>query len=1028
LLSGGSGGGIFVGFGVAVTIRNSTISGNSSVGRGGGVSTAFQALSDSLTLNNVTITNNSAAIRGGGLDQFGSLGTITLSNTVLAGNSSAGSNPDCASDAASLVSLGFNLLGENTGCTLTAASGDVVGTGAAPINPLLQALADNGSAVMAGANIPGFATPMVIQTRAVFTGSPALNAANTATPLDGASGRCEATDQRGLPRPGGVACDMGAFEDQTGNGVPIVADVGVSKTDSPDPVTVNTNLTYTITVTNAGPDAAPTTALNDPLPATANFVSLTAPAGWSCTTPAVGATGTVICTHSALPSGASDVFTLVVTPTPASPASISNTATVSTLANDGNSGNDSATATTAVTGLSADLTVSKSDSPDPINLGAGNISYAIAVTNNGPGAATNAALNDVLPAGVNFASLAAAAGWTCSMPAVGTNGTVNCTNPSVAASSTHNFTLVVTPTATGTVSNTATVSATEADPVPGNNTATASTTVNASADLDANKADAADPVLAGSNITYTLNVQNLGPSPATNVVLVDTLPVSVTFVSVGAPCVHNAGIVTCNFGGLAAGAFTPNVTLVVTTTGASVPSVINTSVATANEPDPVAANNTGAETTTVNPLADISVAKTDSPDPVNVGSNLTYTVTVSNAGPSPATAVNLTDTLPAGLTFVSATPSAGTCTGTTTASCSLGTINSGSSVTVTIVATVTAAAPASLSNTATATSGVTDPNAANNTATTTTAVNAVANLGVTITDAPDPVSQGSNITYTVTVNNAGPSAAANVTATTALPANTTFVSASATAGTCALASGTITCTMGTMASGASVTATVILTANAAGAVSATVTVASTTTDPTPGNNSATASTTVNAATTDFGLNVTPTSQFVAAGQSTSFTATATPAGTGATFTSAVTFSCLVQLQVGVSCAATPATVAAGASVATSTINITTTARGLVPLRGPQQIPWPLLWLVAFSTLLLLAGVAGRRMEPLAARTLRGWSYCATLGMVLLVASLLLTQAACGQDNSGVPRGPVGVTVTATSGPVSRSFTVNVILQ
>ena len=88
--------------------------------------------------------------------------------------------------------------------------------------------------------------------------------------------------------------------------------------------------------------------------------------------------------------------------------------------------------------------------------------------------------------------------------------------------------------------------------------------------------------------------------------------------------------------------------------------------------------------------ADVSVTKTDSPDPVIVGNNLTYTLNVHNAGPTAAAAVTLTDPLPAGLTLVSATTTKGTCSGTTTISCTIGTVNSGTAndVTVTIVATV----------------------------------------------------------------------------------------------------------------------------------------------------------------------------------------------------------------------------------------------------------------------------------------------------------------------------------------------------
>src|SRR5262249_48589635 len=109
-------------------------------------------------------------------------------------------------------------------------------------------------------------------------------------------------------------------------------------------------------------------------------------------------------------------------------------------------------------------------------------------------------------------------------------------------------------------------------------------------------------------------------------------------------------------------------------------------------------------------------------DPLLEGSPLTYTITVTNNGPSTATGVRLTDALPAATTFVSATPTLGSCTGTSTVSCNIGTLANGASATVTIVVIPTIAG--SISNTATVTSGTTDNTTSNNSATATTRVNA----------------------------------------------------------------------------------------------------------------------------------------------------------------------------------------------------------------------------------------------------------------------------------------------------------------
>jgi len=118
------------------------------------------------------------------------------------------------------------------------------------------------------------------------------------------------------------------------------------------------------------------------------------------------------------------------------------------------------------------------------------------------------------------------------------------------------------------------------------------------------------------------------------------------------------------------------------------------------------------------PGADLTVSKADEPDPVIPGTPLTYTIAVTNNGPLAATGVTVMDTLPQTVTFVSSSASQGTCSGTDTVTCNLGTINDDGSVTVTIV--VTATASGTFANTASVTSGVTDPNTANNNATAST--------------------------------------------------------------------------------------------------------------------------------------------------------------------------------------------------------------------------------------------------------------------------------------------------------------------
>ena len=104
------------------------------------------------------------------------------------------------------------------------------------------------------------------------------------------------------------------------------------------------------------------------------------------------------------------------------------------------------------------------------------------------------------------------------------------------------------------------------------------------------------------------------------------------------------------------------------------------------------------------PGADLSLTKTGSVSTANVGESIVYTLTVTNHGPLVATGVTVTDTLPIGLSFQSATSSQGYCGGTSIVTCSLGTVNNGGNATVTIVAKLDQAG--SIQNTASVKSSV----------------------------------------------------------------------------------------------------------------------------------------------------------------------------------------------------------------------------------------------------------------------------------------------------------------------------------
>ena len=324
--------------------------------------------------------------------------------------------------------------------------------------------------------------------------------------------------------------------------------------------------------------------------------------------------------------------------------------------------------------------------------------------------------------------------------------------------------------------------------------------------------------------------------------MTDTLPTGVAFVSAvpsQGTCTGTA-TVTCNLGNVLRGA-TPKVTIKVKPSSAGILS--NTAAVSSSTADPTPGNNSATATTTVNPpSADVALTKTDSPDPVTAGTTLTYTITPTNNGPGKATAVTVVDTLPTGVTFVSAVPSQGTCSGTATVTCNLGNVAKLAAPKVTIK--VKPSSAGTLSNTAKVSSTSSDPTAANDSATATTTVNPPsADVALTKTDSPDPVTVGTALTYTITAKNNGPGKATGVTVTDSLPAGVTFVSAVPSQGTCS-GTATVTCDLGSVANLGAPKVTIKVKPSAAGTLTNSATVLTTSTDPTSGNDSATSTTTV----------------------------------------------------------------------------------------------------------------------------------------------------------------------------------------
>ena len=580
-----------------------------------------------------------------------------------------------------------------------------------------------------------------------------------------------------------------------------VADLSITKTDTPATVAAGSLLTYTLTVTNNGPSGSTSLILTDTLP---TGVTYQAPAigTWSCSQ----VTNKIICTLPSLAAAQnSQVKIRVLVSSGQAAGTISNTAVVRSAATDSNLANNTATESTTVT-TSADLSITKVDKTDPVVAGT-NLVYTLTVSNAGPSDAVGVTISDTLPAALT--SITSVPGSpTCTV----TSQLLSCNVGTLLPGGTSRVvvtTQVKPATLPGSLTNSAVVGSTSPDPVLGNNRATQTTAVNSLADPSIAKLDKPDNgVMAGSTLVYTLTVSNSGPSNAANLVVSDTLPASVSYQAIDQgpfSCLYDSGTqrVTCTLSTLAPSGTARAV--VTTKVNSSTPAgtITNVATVTSSSADSNTSNNRASQSTTVTTQANLSIAKLDAPDPVIAGTNLEYTLTIANAGPSDALGVVVTDTLPTGLTYQSFTGSGWTCT-TPAASkvrCTRTSLTGSTNSSVVLTTLVGSGVTAQLFNAAVVTSNTIDPNAANNSANATTTVNSQADVGVSISHKPEPVVAGTNIVYTITVANTGPSDAQNVVLTEKLPSGTSYFSMNAGGASCTQVVNTITCSFTSIVTG-----------------------------------------------------------------------------------------------------------------------------------------------------------------------------------------------------------------------------------
>jgi uncharacterized repeat protein (TIGR01451 family) len=595
------------------------------------------------------------------------------------------------------------------------------------------------------------------------------------------------------------------------------ADLGVSLTSTQDSVLAGQNLTYSVLVTNAGPDVADGVTVTLPLATGVSYISSTAQSVTS-------SDGQVVVSLGTLAVNASDTFSLTVSPSVA--GELAETATVAGTVIDPNPANNSSTCTTTVN-PAADLAVGIAAS-GPAAVTGSDFQYTVSVTNIGPSDATSVQLSDTLPSGVSFES---ATPYQSIQP-VEINGVVSLAIPELDAGAAASFTIDVTVTAEpgSSLTDSASVSSAVTDPVPANNTQSLETPVVGTSDLSLTANPVTGPNYVGQDLTFTLTAQNGGPDDEPDAVVTATLPSDVQFVSAGSSLSSDGpaatvthGVLTIAIGALDFGQ-SATVTAVVIPEAAAAGTLSIPFAIQGQNMDPDPGNNTATASATVTPASDMAIAITPGTDSPCVQEDWSYTLKVSNLGLSNATGVTALAPLPPNTQFVSAQSTLGPAptlqAGVVTDD--LGAMNSGQSATVTIVVEPTVTG--SMSLTASVSADQYDPHQANNQVSAAITVDPSVNLSVALASSSASVLTGRNLTFTATVTNSGPDPATNVVLDVPPASGFAYVSSSTTLGSLGWSNGELVAQLGELDPGSTAQISMVMTATTAEQVNQTATV------------------------------------------------------------------------------------------------------------------------------------------------------------------------------------------------------------
>ncbi|PKN57579.1 MAG: hypothetical protein CVU56_10100, partial [Deltaproteobacteria bacterium HGW-Deltaproteobacteria-14] len=475
----------------------------------------------------------------------------------------------------------------------------------------------------------------------------------------------------GLMRFSGRAVDVATFDnvvanDQVTVDVPVVdsvSDVGiVAATPSVVPALIGKPMQITLVGRNFGPASAEGARflLSFASATSVTAISATTDRG-TCTPMASGLQCNVavlpVTTTPAAPAGAAGDWTVTVTVTPTVLGDLTALARIESNVTDTAEENNNRNIRVAVTDRGqVDLAVLVQDAPDPIAIG-DVLTYTIPITNGGPDSATQLTLQQgfVDRSGVELLT-ATSPGGPCTISAG--DPAISCALGTLPAGGATSVTVTLKPIALGTITTAVLVDSYELDAVEENNRAQQTTLVVAAtgADMGVTITDFPDPVDAGAELLYTVDVTNHGPQTAHDATLQFVIQGDITNVQTTTPgCAVVGQLVSCLFPTMQTGHSIP-----VTVTGRpTTPGGILNAVAQvdANENDSNEANDRDTEPTTVRGSTgvDLGTDISDDPDPVLAGTNFEYTVRWYNAGDTTASQADATFVIPPEAIFLSFT-------------------------------------------------------------------------------------------------------------------------------------------------------------------------------------------------------------------------------------------------------------------------------------------------------------------------------------------------------------------------------------